>query len=85
MKLERGQEANRRSHTFQPSTHIDLVLDPGSAGLRPCLCTVSGGYGEIFGREVTGQTCHVRAAVSEQLSEQATSGAGLLDESAQAE
>ena len=27
MKLERGQEANRRSHTFQPSTHIDLVLE----------------------------------------------------------
>ena len=52
MKLERGQEANRRSHTFQPSTHIDLVLDPGSAGLRPCLGTVSGGYGEIFGRNV---------------------------------
>ena len=52
MKLERGQEANRRSHTFQPSTHIDLVLDPDSAGLRPCLGTVSGGYGEIFGRNV---------------------------------
>jgi hypothetical protein len=46
---------------------------------------VSGDYGEIFGREVTGQTCHVRAAVSEQLSEQAATGAGLLDESAQAE